>query len=150
MLSLSIAASVNSQSFEGWHALSIAAPAPLLLETGKDVEFVLTLNIKPGYHINSDQPAEDYLIPTNLSWQSPDLLLKSISYPTGEHVTYSFSSEPLSVYSGKVQITSTFHAPETFQENPEPLLGNLLYQACNNTACFPPKTISVTVVPLVH
>lgn len=149
MLSLSIGVPINSQSFEGWQALSITPPTPLLLETDKDVEFVLTLNIKPGYHINSNQPEEDYLIPTSLNWQSPSLLLKSISYPTGEHVTYSFSSEPLSVYSGKVRIVSTFHVPETLQKKPQSLLGSLLYQACNNTACFPPKTISVTV-PLVY
>tara|TARA_Y100000588_G_scaffold335143_1_gene375104 strand:+ start:5932 stop:6411 length:480 start_codon:yes stop_codon:yes gene_type:complete len=149
ILSFFVGASINSQSFEGWQALSIKPPVSLLLETGRDVELVLTLNIKPGYHINSNQPEEDYLIPTSLNWQSPSLPLKSINYPIGELVTYSFSSEPLSVYSGKVQVVSTFHVPETLQKKPGALLGSLLYQACNNTACFPPKTISVTV-PLVH
>ena len=146
---LLIGTSASPQSFSGFQVVSIAPPEPLFMEAGKELEVSLTLRIRSGYHINSSRPAEDYLIPTELNWDSVTLPLASVDYPTGEHITYSFSDKPLSVYSDKVRIVSTFHAPATLQSSSKAIIGSLRYQACNEKTCFPPKTIAVTV-PLLY
>ena len=141
-----LGAAAGAQSFRGFQALSVVPPEPVFLKAGEEVVVLLTLRIRPGYHINSNRPAEDYLIPTKLSWEAAaPLELKSIDYPAGENVTYSFSEKPLSVYSAKVRVVSTFKAPESLDADFKALTGSLRYQACNDKACFPPKTIAVKV-----
>ena len=103
------------------------------------------MRIRPGYHVNSNRPSEDYLIPTKLTWDAAPITLRSVNYPDAESVTYSFSEKPLSVYSGKIRVISTFKAPESPGADFKTLTGKLRYQACNDKACFPPKTIGVKV-----
>ena len=134
-----------AQPFRGFQALSVVPSEVVRLTSGEDIAVPLTLRVRPGYHINSNRPSEDYLIPTKLSWEAVPFRLKAVDYPAGEEVTYSFSAKPLSVYSGKIRIVSTFAAPESFPEGMESLTGSLRYQACNDKACFPPQTVKVKV-----
>ena len=74
------------------------------------------IRIRRGYHINSNRPNEPYLIPTSLSWNQPPFRVVSIEYPPAEEVRYDFSEEPLSVYSSRIEIVTTFlveGAPES-------------------------------------
>jgi len=62
-----------SAQFRGFQAAAVVPPAPVAVEPGSEVEAPLTLRIRSGYHINSDQPAEDYLIPTQIVWDAAPL-----------------------------------------------------------------------------
>ncbi len=115
---------------------------PVALKAGETVVVPLTVQIRGGYHINSNQPNEDYLIPTRLTWTAAPVEVKDIRYPEPEQVTYGFSDKPLSVYSGRIVIRTTFQAPAQL---PSELTGKLRYQACNDKACLPPKTVDVTI-----
>ena len=148
-ISLSISTQASSQSFPSFHVLSIVPQKPLSVKTSKDLELSLTLRIRQGYHINSSRPADDYLIPTKLTWDTTVFPLKSIDYPDGEDVIYSFSKKPLSVYSGEIKIVSTFRTSATLRNRSKAITGSLRYQACNERACFPPRTISVKI-PLLY
>lgn len=128
-----------------FQAASLKSPKTVTLKPGEEVQVEVGFRIRPRYHINSSRPAEDYLIPTRLSWDASPLKLKSIDYPDGEMVEYSFSSKPLSVYSGDFEIRSTFAAPASVPDDLTELTGTLLYQACNDKACFPPQKIQVRV-----
>ncbi len=136
-----------AQTVSGFRAATVL-PSPLIrLEAGKPVSVPVTIQIRYGYHINSNTPAEDYLIATELTWD-PVLDLESVEYPKAETVEYPFSSKPLSVYSGRIVIRSKFRAPETIPGSLRELSGKFRYQACNSKACFPPKTVPVTVAIL--
>ncbi len=135
----------SAQSFRGFQALSVVPPEPVSLEAGKEVVVPVTLRIRPGYHVNSNRPAEDYLIPTKLTWDAAPITLRSVNYPDAESVTYSFSEKPMSVYSGKIRVVSTFKAAESPRADFKALTGKLRYQACNDKACLPPQTIAVKV-----
>ena len=135
----------SAQSFRGFQALSVVPPEPVFLGASEEVVVPLTLRIRPGYHVNSNRPAEDYLIPTKLTWDAAPITLKSVNYPDAENVTYSFSEKPLSVYSGKIRVISTFKASQSLGADFKALTGRLRYQACNDKACFPPQTITVKV-----
>jgi len=105
----------------------------------------LRFTIRPGHHVNSNQPAEEYLIPTALTWTPGPLSLKGVSYPRAESVKYEFSEKPLLVWSGTITITSRFAVAPDAPAGTTRLAGKLRYQACNDKACFPPKTLEMTV-----
>ncbi|HVI10820.1 MAG TPA: hypothetical protein VND65_21220, partial [Candidatus Binatia bacterium] len=62
----------------------------------------LDFRVPAGYHINSNTPHSDFLIPTALKMDLPtDIVLGKIEYPAGEDRSFPFSpDEKLNVYSG--------------------------------------------------
>ncbi len=126
--------------------VAVMPPPPRQWKAGSQVVIPLTLRIRAGYHINSNTPAEDYLIPTKLTWDPLEpVILKAVEYPEGETVKYDFSEEPLSVYSNKIVVQSTFDVHAPLPAGTKEITGKLRYQACTEKACLPPKTIPVNV-----
>jgi len=136
-------ATVLAGQFRGFEAASVLPPALTTVAPGETAEIELVLRIRPGYHINSDKPAEDYLIPTRLEWEADEVEVESISYPEAETVTYSFSEKPLSVFSGEIVIRTEVKAASDLAAAPRELRGKLRYQACNDKACLAPVTVDV-------
>ena len=58
---------------------------------------------------------------------------------------YEFSDKPLSVFTGDFDLVAKFKVPAGAPRGPGIMLGKLRYQACNNKACYPPKTVDVNV-----
>ena len=50
--------------------LSISGAAKLSVPRGGDVTQSLKLQLQPGYHVNSNTPNEEYLIPIRLTWDT--------------------------------------------------------------------------------
>jgi thioredoxin:protein disulfide reductase len=125
--------------------LKVAPPAKIQAKRDSSVEVSLAARLQPGYHVNSDKPLEAYLIPLRLTWESGALETDGIEYPKPVMETYQFSKTPLSVYSGEFEIITKFKVPADAPLGPAMLSGKLRYQACNDTTCFPPKTIPVKV-----
>ena len=48
---------------------------------GSEVKLAVKVNIEDGWHMNSNKPYEDYLIPSELSIDTTYFKIKSISYP---------------------------------------------------------------------
>lgn len=99
--------------------------------------------IQTGYHINSHTPLSPYLIPTTLTLDAPaGLRIARIDYPQGVEYHFSFSpKEALSVYTNEFTVLIAMNArPGQYK-----LHGQLRYQACDNRACNPPKTLPVTL-----
>jgi hypothetical protein len=113
--------------------LTIEPPAKLTIERGKSTTLKLHGKIAPGYHVNSNKPHEDYLIP------------EAIKYPAGHDEKYTFSEKPLNVLTGDFDILITLKAPATLEPQMHVLLGKLRYQACSDKACLTPKTIEIRV-----
>jgi len=145
-----LAGSAAAQSFGGFQAASIAPPELITISPGQDATVPLTIRIRPGYHINSHKPSEDYLIATKLTWDGNPLQLKAVEYPKAEIVKYSFSPKPLLVYSGNITVNSTFAVPEKLPSEFNELTGTLLYQACNDKSCFRPQKIRVKVAAITE
>jgi Disulphide bond corrector protein DsbC len=122
-------------------AVEYLFPEQVTIPSGKPSPVTLHFRIAPGLHINSHTPREEFLIPTNFSIpDSTGVHLDSANYPTGTDFTLpADSTEKLSVYTGEFTIDARIVAPagEHLVE------AKLHYQACDNTACMPPKTITV-------
>ena len=145
VLLLQTAGLAQGQSFRGRQTASIVPPLAVKLEPGKVAVVPIEVRIRAGYHINSDKPAEQYLIPTRLTWNVPGLKLRDIAYPEPETVNYAFSEQPLSVFSDTITIKSAFQVPPNVPSSLTELPGQLRYQACNDKACLPPATLDITV-----
>jgi len=123
--------------------LAVAPPQKIVGKRGSEVEARIQVSMLPGYHANSNTPSEDYLIPLRLTWTPGALEPAGIVYPKPRMEKYEFSPKPISVFSGKFEILSKFKAAATAPPGPGILTGSLRYQACNDKACFPPRTVEI-------
>ena len=108
----------------------------------------VNLNFRVGsdFHINSNTPKSEYLIPTTLSVDVPtDIVLGKITYPPGQDLKFPFSpDETLNVYSGDFTVTVAVHPLHSVVPGKYLMHGTLRYQACDNAQCFPPKSVPVS------
>jgi hypothetical protein len=66
-----------------------------------------------------------------------------VVYPKPEEKNYSFSSKPVSVFTGQFQILARFKAGANAPPGPGVLVGKLRYQACSDDTCYRPATIEI-------
>lgn len=124
------------------------APVPLVTAPRTTPTVVpLYFRVARGYHINSNTPKSEFLIPTALKMDPPtDIVLGKISYPQGQDLSFPFSpDEKLSVYSGDFTVNISIHPLHSVVPGKYVMHGLLRYQACDNAQCFPPKNLPVTV-----
>jgi DsbC/DsbD-like thiol-disulfide interchange protein len=124
-------------------AVKYLYPEQITVRAGKTTAVELHFRIAPGLHINSHTPKDTYLIPTTLS--VPDgtgVRLESAAYPDGHDYTLPADPETkLNVFTGEFAIAAKLTAaPGTHL-----LEAKLRYQACDETQCMPPKTITVPI-----
>ena len=125
----------------------VIAPVPLVTAPRAAQTMVnLDFRVPHGYHINSNTPKSEFLIPTALKMDLPtDIILGKIEYPVGEDASFPFSpDEKLSVYSGDFTIAVGVHPMHSVVPGRYVMHGVLRYQACDNAACYPPKTLPVS------
>src|SRR5579864_7263666 len=136
-----------AQDSPGRKAPSVTlSPAPVTtVIRGKATDVELRFHIGSGFHINSNKPAADYLLPTTLKLDVPtDIVVGKITYPPGESVSFAFApDEKLSVYSGEFDLAVKVRPLATVLPGKYQIRGRLKYQACDNAACYPPKQLPV-------
>jgi Disulphide bond corrector protein DsbC len=123
------------------------APVPLVTAPRTEQTVVaLNFRVARGFHINSNTPKSEFLIPTALKLDVPtDIALGKIAYPSGEDLSFPFSpDEALSVYTGDFTVNVTVHPLRSVVPGKYVMHGVLRYQACDNAQCFPPKTLPVS------
>lgn len=111
------------------------------LAAGKRSVMELQFRVAEGYHVNSHTPKSELLIPTKLTLDpAAGIKASPAEYPAG--TSYSFSFEPgekLDVYTGAF----TVKVPVVAEAGQHTINGVLHYQACDNAACYPPKSLPV-------
>jgi Disulphide bond corrector protein DsbC len=114
---------------------------------GKPARVELKFRVSEGFHINSNMPRSQYLIPTKIKLDSAaGIQVGKITYPAGKDMVFPFApDEKLNVYSGDFSVTAALNAPRSVVPGHHKLSGELTYQACNDRACYPPKKLPVTI-----
>ena len=124
-------------------AVQYLYPEQITLPADKPTSVELHFKIAPGLHINSHTPKDSFLIPTTLSVpEGAGVRLESASYPEGRD--YTLPADPktrLSVFSGEFAI----EAKLTATPGDHLVEAKLRYQACDETQCMPPRTITVPI-----
>ena len=115
------------------------------LRAGASINVAMDFRIGSEFHINSHHPKADYLIPTALKLAPPpQITVADVKYPPGEDMSFPFApNEKLSVYSGDFSINAVLKAPANAAAGNYPVKGELRFQACDRSACYPPHSIPV-------
>lgn len=105
----------------------------------------LRFHVETGFHINSNKPAAEYLIPTTLKLDAPtDIVVGGVTYPPGQEASFAFApDEKLSVYTGNFYLSVDVRPLAGVLPGKYEFRGNLRYQACDNAACYPPRNLPV-------
>jgi hypothetical protein len=116
------------------------------VKPGGSAPIEFEFRVAPGYHINSNKPKSELLIPTVLSLSVPtNVSVAGMTYPTGEDLTFPFSpDEKLSVYTGDFTVKGKVIASKATSKGTYRVHGQLRYQACDNRACYPPTNIPLS------
>ncbi len=123
--------------------LTVVAPPKITAKKNAVTTAKVAVQLRSGYHVNSNTPSDEYLIPLKLTWTPAPLELDSVHYPAPKHEKYEFSEKPLSVFTGDFEIETRFKTPASVAAGMQVISGKLRYQACTHKECFPPKTIDV-------
>jgi hypothetical protein len=128
---------LKSQAVEYLYPEQVSVPA------GKPSQVTLHFRIQQNLHINSHTPRAEYLIPTVFSIpESTGVKLANAAYPAGTDFTLPADpDQKLSVYTGDF----TIQAKLTSTRGNHLVEAKLRYQACDQTQCLPPKTITVPI-----
>lgn len=147
MLLIATAGLIAAQEDFAKKAPSVTMSPPALVTISRGTAGTVTLNfhVAPGFHINSNKPAAEYLIPTLLRLDVPtDIVVGKTAYPPGEEMSFAFApNEKLSVYSGDFSLSVSVRPLASVLPSKYEFHGNLRYQACDNAACYPPKNLPV-------
>lgn len=127
-------------------SLELAADRTAYLP-GDTVELAGIVEIEDHWHVNSNTPSFDFLIPTELSLDLPEGWPEpAVTYPEHELQTFAFAPDPIAVYDGRVLVRSVLGpVPDLPEGTTVPVEGRLRYQACDDKQCLPPTTATATL-----
>jgi hypothetical protein len=118
-------------------------PEQVTVPAAKPTTVALHFRIASGLHINSHTPREKELIPTTLTIPADSgVRLEGAAYPPGADFALPLDPKTkLSVYSGEFTIQARIVA----MPGDHLVEARLRYQACDNNACMPPRTIIAAI-----
>ncbi len=127
-------------------SVEFAPVSKVQIKPGGAVSVPLDFRVGSEFHINSNQPKSELLIPTVLKLNATaPIRVASVNYPAGQDVAFPFApGEKLSVYSDDFSVTAVIKAPSTAAVGEYPVSGELRFQACDRSACYPPRSIAVS------
>lgn len=123
----------------------VSAPTATVVQ-GQPTTVPLVFRVANGYHINSNLPKSEFLIPTVLKVEATtDIVIGKTTYPDGTDMSFAFDpDEKLNVYTGDFTVDVLVRPLHTAQTGKYVIRGTLKYQACDHAACYPPKQLPVS------
>lgn len=114
-------------------------------------DLIVWAEIEPGWHINGNKPNEAFLIPTAVHFNLPaGVLVDTVTYPRADRRSFAFApGKELLVYEGKVGMTTALTVAGDFPDRQARIEAKLRYQACNDTTCLSPTTVTTELVVAV-
>jgi DsbC/DsbD-like thiol-disulfide interchange protein len=123
-------------------AIGVAPIGTVVVARGSKAQLHIDLQVNRGFHVNSNKPNDELLMPTVVHLNPPEgVLIMNIQYPQGEELALPFmGNEKLNVYSGQFTVSAEVRVPKSAALGTLRIHGDVKYQACDNRQCFPPKT----------
>jgi hypothetical protein len=114
----------------------------VVVARGGKAPLKIALQVNRGFHVNSNKPLDELLLPTVVHPNPPQgIMILNIQYPVGELLALPFmGNEKLNVYSGNFEVTAEVRIPKSAALGTLRVHGEVKYQACDNRQCFPPKS----------
>ena len=122
-------------------------PPPAGLKAGQSAVLTIELSIRAPYHINADQPSEDYLVGTTLDFKPrAGVTYGRQVFPFPIMKRLGFSDKPLAIYEGSARITVETALAADFKGSELAVEGTVGYQACDDQSCQPPTDAAFKAV----
>lgn len=114
---------------------------------GSTVNGVVVAQVDPPYHVNANPASEDYLIPTELKIEAgKGYRVGKIVYPKPKEKAFAFTEgKAIKIYEGRVPIRFSLTLDKAAPKGTLSVKATLRYQACDDTACYPPRTVAVNL-----
>ncbi len=138
-------AMVFGQSEGPRNVVKVAPAEPVSAKISSTVKVALSVQVDEGYHVNSNTPADEFLIPLKLTWSPGPLQSGAVSFPKPQLEKLQFAEKPVSVFKGTFEIATRFKVPADAKPGQSSITGKLHFQACNDRMCLTPKTVDVSV-----
>ncbi|UCC45248.1 MAG: thioredoxin family protein [Candidatus Zixiibacteriota bacterium] len=124
---------------DAYSVLSMSSAA-----AGETYDAATVIDVVPGWHINSAQPHEDWLIPAELTFDTiPGIIPHSISYPEGRDA--SLAGMLMSVYDGRTIIRFRVAVDENTLPGEYRIPVRLGYQPCDDRQCGAPDVLTMNL-----
>jgi len=141
VMTLAVPAPLGAQNKDEIIAVTILSSVAKL-RPGAENQIALEISIAAPFHINSDQPSDENMIPTSVGFSGPEgVTFGTPKFPAAQSKFLSFSATPLEVYEGTIRVFTTVKLLQGFSEKEIALAGRLGYQACDDKACLPPAEL---------
>jgi protein-disulfide isomerase len=127
------------------NVLVVIAPESVQAKIGATTEVKLRLDLKSGFHVNSNVPSDKYLIPLAVTWNRGPLDSAEVVFPAPQVEKVDFWPQPLSLFSGTFDVVTRFKTSSTAGLGSGTISGRIRYQACNDRECLAPQNLDVTV-----
>lgn len=119
---------------------------PDRLVKGEQGFVAVRVKMKDGFHVNSESPSEDYLVPTKVVFEDhPALEVERYLYPDPIRKKVFFSEKPLELFPEEFRVIVEFRVTGAITY-PLSLKGKLFYQACNDINCLAPSEAELKAV----
>jgi uncharacterized protein YyaL (SSP411 family) len=105
----------------------------------KNNKALFIIKLARGWHINSNQPNQDYLIPTKI--EGKNSIVKDVEFPLAKIKTLGFNQSSLSLFEGEFIIKSRIQNISEFGGKVEVSL-----QACSDKLCLLPEKLNFYLV----
>jgi thioredoxin:protein disulfide reductase len=125
---------------------AIAPPDPL--KAGKTGIVTIELAIPSPYHINSNTPLQDYLIPTELEFEPQShVIFGRAVFPPASVKKLKVSDSPMALFEGTVNVTAQITPDMSLAGSEITINGKVHSQACNDVICLRPvwQSFSLTL-----
>lgn len=121
-------------------------PDEVTLAKGESGYALVRLQIRNGYHINANPPTYSYLKATEIELTPANgISVDFVSYPDALVKKFEFAEEPLKVYEGETILKVMLKAGPAAEAGRHNLSGKLRVQACDDTVCYAPGTMDLSV-----
>ena len=146
VLAIGTAGQVIAQGFDSEPVFRVRLlPDRAPLVAGDELRLAVTLNIERGWHVNSDEPGDEFSLPTTVEFLLPDgWPVPVVAFPDGKELEFDFSDAPIEVWEDRAVILAGLTVPETATGDHR-LRVAVTAQACNNTQCLPPEEVRTGV-----
>ena len=115
------------------------------LTAGGVCRIVMIVDIKDGWHINTNPSNPKFLIPTSFSIKSKHgTKLVRVRYPAGKKLVLEGFDDPIHVHEKRAVIYGELEIPAAAVGKAEELELTVRYQPCNEVRCLRPTTVTLT------
>ena len=113
---------------------------------GSNFELAVVIDVALGWHINSNNPLDEFLVPSELVFDEKEgITYGEVIYPEPILQKFSFSESEVSVYEGKIVFGVKATLASDFPLGDTVISSRLIYQACDDQSCLPPAEISIEI-----